>query len=76
MADRWLITIEAWPHSTGNGQEADQKAAGPRKNDFVVRAEGMQSAFEAAEQIAMGMRVNPMIWRAPIVSIVQKDARS
>lgn len=69
MADRWIITIEAWPHSTGNGADADQRAAGPRKNDFVVRAEGMKAAFEAAEFIAMGMRVNPAIWRAPIVSI-------
>ena len=75
MGERWLVTIEAWPHSTGNGQDTDQKAAGPRKNDFVVKAEGMRSAFEAAEQIAMGMRVNPMIWRAPIVSIIQKGER-
>lgn len=71
MADRWMVTIEAWPHSTGNGHEADQKAAGPLKNDFAVRALDMGAAFEAAEHIAMGMRVNPMIWRAPIVAIVR-----
>lgn len=73
MTDRWIITIEAWPHSTGNGHEADQKAAGERKTDFAVRALDMGAAFEAAEHIAMGMRVNPMIWRAPIVAIVKSD---
>lgn len=67
--DRWRITIESWPHSTGKGYDADQAAAGPRKNDFVIRAIDMKAAFESAEHIAMGMRVNPMCWRAPIVSI-------
>jgi hypothetical protein len=71
MADRWIITIEAWPHSTGKGDNADQEAAGPRKNDFAVRALDMKAAFEAAEHIAMGMRVNPMIWRAPITAILK-----
>lgn len=69
--NRWRVTIEAWPHSSGKGQEADQAAAGPRTNDFVVRAVDMSAALEAAEHIAMGMRVNPMVWRAPITGIIQ-----
>lgn len=71
--DQWKITIEAWPHSTGKGQEADQAAAGPRVNHFVIRAVDCADALKFAEAIAMGMRVNPMIWRAPIKGIIAGD---
>ena len=64
-----MITIEAWPHSTGNGAEADQKLAGDRSKDYVVEALDFKEAFKFAEAIAMGMRANPMVWRAPIVAI-------
>jgi hypothetical protein len=73
MTDRWLVTIEVWPHSTGNGAKADQEAAGNRSQDFAVRAEGIAVALELAECIAQGMRTNPMVWRAPIVSIVSEN---
>lgn len=75
MTDRWLVTIEACPHSTGNGADADQKAAGLRYQNFAVRAEGMAAALEIAEAIAQGMRTNPMVWRAPIVAIVNEKER-
>jgi hypothetical protein len=71
MTDRWKITIEAWPHSTGNGSHKDQEAAGERSKDYVIRAEGMAAAVEFAEAIAMGVRSNPMVWRAPIIAIVK-----
>jgi hypothetical protein len=69
---RWLVTIEAWPHSTGKGQDADQKAAGDRVQKFAVRAGDMEDALQAADYIAQGMRTNPMVWRAPITGIVQE----
>ena len=69
MADLWKISIEAWPHSSGLGAEAEQKLCGDRVAVFAVRAVDMKAAFEAAEQIAMGMRTNPAVWRAPIVEI-------
>lgn len=73
MTDRWMVTIEACPHSSGNGSEKDQEAAGLRHQTFVVRAEGMAAALEAAEHIATGMRANPMVWRAPITQIIQEQ---
>lgn len=69
----WKITIEAWPHSTGNGCDRDQLAAGDRSKDYVVLAEGMADAFRLAEAIASGVRANPMVWQAPIVAIVQQS---
>ncbi len=71
MVDRWMVTIEAWPHSTGNGQEADQKLAGERSQNFAVRAIDISAALELAEAIAQGMRTNPMVWRAPIMAIIR-----
>jgi hypothetical protein len=65
----WLIRIEAWPHSTGRGQEVDQAQAGKREQTFVVSAQDAKDALERAELIAQGMRTNPMVWRAPIIEI-------
>jgi hypothetical protein len=67
--DAWLIRIEAWPHSSGRGQDVDQAQAGPRQQSFVVRAIDARGALERAELIAEGMRTNPMVWRAPITEI-------
>jgi hypothetical protein len=71
MSDLWKVTIEAWPHSTGKGRDADQAAAGERSASYAVRAVDMGDAFKAAEYIAMGVRANPMVWRAPITSIIK-----
>ena len=67
--DLWLVEIEAWPQSTGRGADVDQKEAGERCKSYPVRAIDMGEAFRMAEAIAMGVRANPMVWRAPIVKI-------
>lgn len=64
--DRWRITIEVWPHSTGAGQEADQKAAGDRTNYFYVDAQDIADAMKMARCYAEGLERNPAVWRAPI----------
>ncbi len=66
---RWRITIEAWPHSTGAGQEADQKAAGDRTHYFYVDAEDIRDAMRMAECFAEGMKRNPAVWMAPIMGV-------
>jgi len=66
--------IEAWPHSTGNGSLKDQEAAGPRRNTFVFNADNMKNAVYIAGLIAQGIEVNPMVWKAPIVSLERKEA--
>lgn len=68
--DRWKITIEAWPFSG-----VSQERAGARSTDFVVHALDAKEAFEAAENIAMGIRVNPAVWRAPITAVVKVKAQ-
>lgn len=71
---RWIITIEAWPHSTGNGQDSDQVAAGERVQSYCVNARDITEALYLANCIAKGMRSNPMVWQAPIVGITgQKE---
>jgi hypothetical protein len=67
--NRWRITIEAWPHSTGNGQEADQKAAGDREHYFYVDADDIGAAMKMARCYAEGMERNPAVWRPPITGV-------
>ena len=67
--NRWRITIEAWPHSTGNGAEADQKAAGDRERYFYVDADDIEHAMKMARCFAEGMRANPAVWMAPIMGV-------
>lgn len=66
---RWEIHIEAWPHSTGKGADADQAAAGERNHYFYVYAEDIGEALKMAQCFAEGMESSPAVWRAPIVAI-------
>jgi hypothetical protein len=66
---RWRIIIEAWPHSTGAGQEADQKAAGERESYFYVSANDIGEAMRMAQCFAEGIKHNPAVWEAPITGI-------
>ena len=70
---RWRITIQVWPHSTGAGQEADQKAAGERVLYFYVNANDMGEAYKLARCFAQGVEANPAVWKAPIFGICTTD---
>lgn len=71
VSDRWHIVIEAWPHSTGNGKEADQALAGERIQYYYVDAEDIKAALKLGLCIAGGMKSNPAVWEAPITSIAK-----
>lgn len=70
MNYRWKITVQAWPHSTGNGQVNDQNAAGDRERTFEIRADNMKEALKHAQSIVLGIESHPMVWQAPIMAIV------
>lgn len=70
MSYQYKITIEAWPHSTGRGQAQDQKDAGPHTQEYTVGADSMRHACGIADQLARAVERNPMVWQAPIRSIV------
>jgi hypothetical protein len=63
---KWRITIENWVYSG-----IDQKLAGSKKNDYDIEADGIDMAVSFAHAIVKGIRTNPAIWEAPIISIVQ-----
>jgi hypothetical protein len=67
--NRWRITIEAWPHSTGAGKDADQKTAGERTNYFYVDANDITEAMKMARCFQEGMLRNPAVWEAPIMGV-------
>jgi hypothetical protein len=69
--NRWRITIEAWPHSTGKGADKDQALAGEREQTFHVVAYDIREAMKLADCISEGMQSNPMVWKAPIKGIIQ-----
>lgn len=76
MTYKWLITIEAWPHSSGKGSVIDQEAAGERSRNYIVEAEIIQDALKLAEAIRWGILSNPAVWKAPIMGIareIEKD---
>jgi hypothetical protein len=75
MNQRWRITIAVWPHSTGNGQEADLKAAGADDGDryFYVTAEDFGMAAKMADCFSQGIKSHPAVWEAPIIAINRCD---
>lgn len=68
---RWHIVIEAWPHSTGKGQDVDQAAAGERVQSYYVEANDVRAALRSATCIQNGMVSNPAVWEAPIIGITR-----
>lgn len=71
----WKVTIEAWPFFCGTDKttEEAQSAAGNRSASYAVRAVDIADALRMAEAIAMGIRANPAVWRAPITSIIKDE---
>lgn len=72
--NNWLVTIQAWPHSTGNGQDADQAAAGEREKNYKIAADDARDAMRFAEAIATGVESNPAVWKAVIVGLSKVTA--
>jgi len=72
---RWRITIHIAPHSTGNGQEADRKAAGAEDGDryFYVDAQNFDEAAKMAHCYSEGVKSHPMVWEAPIMGVHRYD---
>ncbi len=68
---RWRITVTIYPHSTGNGREADLKAAGGEHGDhyFYVDAESFEEATKMAACYSKGIEAHPMVWKAPIMGV-------
>jgi len=71
MNMRWRITIAIYPHSSGNGQDADRKAAGAEDGDryFYVEANDFKEASRMAECYSEGVKANPAVWEAPIMGV-------
>lgn len=68
---RWRITIAVYPHSTGNGQDEDRKAAGVEDEDryFYVNAHDFDEAAKMARCYSDGVKSHPMVWEAPIMGV-------
>ncbi len=73
---RWTITIAVCPHSTGNGQDADQKAAGAEDGDrhFYVDADDFDEAAKYARCFSEGIESHPMVWKAPVMGVHRHGA--
>jgi hypothetical protein len=72
---RWRITIAVYPHSTGNGAEADKKAAGAEDGDhyFYVHADDFSTAAKMAECFSDGVASHPAVWKAPIMGVHRQE---
>jgi hypothetical protein len=69
----WTVIIQVMPHSSGNGQENDQKMVGQPTQRFTVDAVKISDAFELAKAIEYGIRSNPMVWETVIAGIIRVD---
>ena len=63
----WVVIIEVWPFSG-----VDQKLAGPRTSTFrtgLTQPTMFREAAQFAKAVQVGMKANPQVWEAPIVSV-------
>ena len=72
---RWRITIAVYPHSTGNGQDADRKAAGAEDGDryFYIDADNFRDAAKMAGCYSEAIKSHPAVWEAPIMGVHRCD---
>lgn len=66
---QWTVKIEVWPYSTDKGVDADQIACGDKCITRLVRADDIKEALNFANLIVEGIKTNPRVWQAPIMSI-------
>lgn len=72
-AYEWHAEIHVWPHSTGRGQDVDQKEAGERVQTLEVRADSIEDALRLVVLFRNGIVTNPMVWQAPIMKLVRAE---
>lgn len=68
---RWRISIATYAYSTGNGSEADKKAAGAEDGDryFYVDAQDFREAVKMAGCYSEAIKSHPAVWEAPIMGV-------
>lgn len=72
----WSITIRVWPYSTRDGAEKDSTKVGPEFQKFHVPVlDDFKMASRFADAIAMGIRCNPAVWQANVVSVTDTVLR-
>lgn len=65
----WIVRMDVYAHSTGNGSENDRKAVGGNHQTFNVKGEEFRDAVAAAELLITGIKTNPMVWQCHITAI-------
>jgi hypothetical protein len=69
----WTVIIQVMAHSSGNGQDNDQKSVGGTVQKFTVDAVKFSDTFELAKAIEQGIQSNPMVWETEIIGIIRCD---
>lgn len=69
MLRGWNVRIEIYPHSTGEGADKDAEACGGRLHDHLVVAETADEALSRSGLIAIGIAVNPRVWKAFVTKL-------
>ena len=65
----WIVRMDVWACSTGQGADKDSEAVGGRHRTFNVQGEEILDAHAQAELIITGIKTNPRVWRCHITAI-------
>lgn len=69
MNGGWKVSMNVWPHSTGDGQEKDRAKVTPLTRDFDIRATDFNDAVNQAKLLQRGVASAEWVWQAPITSL-------
>jgi hypothetical protein len=68
VSEMWVAIVELWPYSG-----ISQMQTGPRAVRVVVGGHDIRQAMVSVEMFVLGLKTNPNIWQAPVMSIVRSD---
>ena len=68
----FTATVTVHPYSTHDGGKLDRAACGPEKQQIQLTAETIRQALAIAEIFASGIKTNPRVWMATVVSLVEE----
>jgi hypothetical protein len=60
------LRFEVWPFFS-----IPQEQAGERQQAYVFRADSFDDACELARVYIAGVKANPAVWQAPIISVAK-----
>jgi hypothetical protein len=68
VSEKWIAIVELWPY-----HGISQMQTGPRSVRVIVGGHDILQAMASVEVFVLGLKTNPNIWQAPVMSLARSN---